>query len=213
MKITSKDNRKTIRRFNEIVKIFRKYGFDNLLGQNSIDKYLPFSKNKVDPSEEMLEDDFPERLRLMFQELGTTYIKLGQLLSTRPDIVGTAGAKELAKLQDNNPPVEFSEIEEVIESELGDKIDNLFENFSREPMATASIGQVHEGYLPTGEHVAIKIQKKGLETLIQTDLNIMRFIAKQIDKRISSASIYNMPAVVDEFERSIKKEIDRKSVV
>ena len=144
----------------------------------------------------------------MFQELGTTYIKLGQLLSTRPDIVGTNIAKELTKLQDNNPPVEFNEIEEVIEEELGDSISNLFKNFSKEPIATASIGQVHEGYLMTGEHVAIKVQKKGLETLIETDLKIMHFISKQIDKRISKASIYNIPAIVDEFERTIHKEID-----
>ena len=208
MKIRINTNWKTVSRFNEIVKIFRKYGFGKFIGQSGVNRYNPFTKKKIDPYNEMIDEDFPERLRLMFQELGTTYIKLGQLLSTRPDIVGTNIAKELTKLQDNNPPVEFNEIEEVIEEELGDSISNLFKNFSKEPIATASIGQVHEGYLMTGEHVAIKVQKKGLETLIETDLKIMHFISKRIDKRISKASIYNIPAIVDEFERTIHKEID-----
>ncbi len=208
MKIRTKNNKETLLRFNNIVKTFRKYGFGYLIGQKGINKYVPFAKNKFDPSEEILKEDFPERLRLMFQELGTTYIKLGQLLSTRPDLVGTEVAKELSKLQDNNPPVDYEEIQEVIESELEDSIDNIFESFSKEPIATASIGQVHEGYLPTGEHVAIKIQKKGLNSLIQTDLNIMQFISKQIHKHVSSAAIYNIPTIVEEFERSIKKEID-----
>lgn len=208
MKIRINTNWKTVSRFNEIVKIFRKYGFGKFIGQSGVNRYNPFTKKKIDPYNEMIDEDFPERLRLMFQELGTTYIKLGQLLSTRPDIVGTDIAKELTKLQDNNPPVDFKEIEEVIEEELEDSISNLFKDFSKEPIATASIGQVHEAYLMTGEHVAIKVQKKDLESLIETDLKIMHFIAKQIDKRISKASIYNIPAIVDEFERTIHKEID-----
>lgn len=208
MKIRINTNWKTVSRFNEIVKIFRKYGFGKFIGQSGVNRYNPFTKKKIDPYNEMIDEDFPERLRLMFQELGTTYIKLGQLLSTRPDIVGTDIAKELTKLQDNNPPVDFKEIEEVIEEELEDSISNLFKDFSKEPIATASIGQVHEAYLMTDEHVAIKVQKKDLESLIETDLKIMHFIAKQIDKRISKASIYNIPAIVDEFERTIHKEID-----
>lgn len=208
MKIRINTNWKTVSRFNEIVKIFRKYGFGKFIGQSGVNRYNPFTKKKIDPYNEMIDGDFPERLRLMFQELGTTYIKLGQLLSTRPDIVGTDIAKELTKLQDNNPPVDFKEIEEVIEEELEDSISNLFKDFSKEPIATASIGQVHEAYLMTDEHVAIKVQKKDLESLIETDLKIMHFISKQIDKRISKASIYNIPAIVDEFERTIHKEID-----
>ena len=207
MKIRTRTNRKTLSRFNEIVTIFRHYGFDYLLGQSRFSKYNPFKKTGSEDPEQALDDSVPARLRLMFQDLGTTYIKLGQLLSTRPDIVGKDIANELSKLQDDNPSVSYDEIQNMIENELHDSIPNLFKSFSKKPIATASIGQVHKGTLPTGEEVAIKIQKEGLEDLIQTDLNIMKFIAKQVDK-VSILKIYNLPGIIDEFERSIKKEIN-----
>lgn len=89
----------------------------------------------------------------MFQELGTAFIKLGQLLSTRPDMVGDKLATEFEKLQDGNPPISYEEVKTIIESELNGNIDDLFLEFSKESLATASIGQVHEARLPTGEKV------------------------------------------------------------
>ncbi|OWT32896.1 ABC transporter [Methanobrevibacter sp. 87.7] len=208
MKIRNSSNKKIFARFNEILQIFRKYGFSYLLGQTTIKRYNPFRSSDLDDIKKGLANDIPERLRLMFQDLGTTYIKLGQLLSTRPDIVGRRIANELSKLQDNNPSVGYDEIQNTIETELHDSIPNLFKSFSKKPIATASIGQVHEGILPTGEKVAIKIQKADIEETIDTDLTIMKFIAEKADKYINSLKIYNLPGIIEEFERSIKKEID-----
>lgn len=208
MKIRNSNNKKIFGRFNEILKIFRKYGFSYLLGQTTIKRYNPFRSSDFDDVKKALDTDLPRRLRLMFQELGTTYIKLGQLLSTRPDIVGKRIANELSKLQDNNPSVGYDEIQNTIETELHESIPNLYKSFSKKPIATASIGQVHEGILPTGEKVAIKIQKADIEETIDTDLTIMKFIAEKADKYINSLKIYNLPGIIDEFERSIKKEID-----
>ncbi|WP_288266944.1 AarF/UbiB family protein [uncultured Methanobrevibacter sp.] len=117
-----------------------------------------------------MDDELPVNLRLMFQELGTSFIKLGQLLSTRPDMVGEKIATEFEKLQDDNPLVSYEEVKSTIESELNGKIEDLFAEFSEESLATASIGQVHMAKLPTGEKVAVKIQKAGIADTIGTDL-------------------------------------------
>lgn len=210
MKIRASNNKNTFTRFKEIIKIFNKYGFSYLIGQTTLRKYNPFKSSELDDAKSVLNNDLPQRLRLMFQDLGTTYIKLGQLLSTRPDIVGQKIAKELSKLQDNNPSVNYDEIQNTIETELNDSIPNLFKSFSKKPIATASIGQVHKGILPSGEKVAIKIQKANIEDTIEEDLSIMKFIAEKADKHVTSLKIYNLPGIINEFERSIKKEIDYK---
>ena len=151
----------TLRRLSEIRKAMKKYGFDKVLGQTTKRKLSPTKKE--DESLILLDNEIPKNLRLMLQELGTTFIKLGQLLSTRPDIVGDKIATELSKLQEDNPAVDYEEIKDTVETELNGKIEDLFSEFSKEPIATASIGQVHEARLKTGERVAIKIQKKGIK--------------------------------------------------
>ena len=105
--------RKTLSRFDEILKIFRKYGMDKVLGQTSRNKISPFRSDAE--NKELLKEDFPERLRLMFQELGTTFIKFGQLLASRPDLVGERISEELSQLHDDNPPISYEEIEIIVE--------------------------------------------------------------------------------------------------
>ena len=144
----------------------------------------------------------------MLQELGTTFIKLGQLLSTRPDVVGDDIANELANLQDDNPAISYEEVKSIVERELNGNIDELFESFSHEELATASIGQVHEAKLITGERVAIKVQKEGITDKIDLDLKIMKFIANRADKWNSDLKKLNLPGIMDEFDRTIHKEID-----
>jgi ubiquinone biosynthesis protein len=122
-----------------------------------------------------------ERLRLMLQELGTTLIKFGQLLASRPDLVGERISEELSQLHDDNPPVGYEDIKEMIETELGGNIEDLFAEFSKTALATASIAQVHEAKLPTGERVAVKVQKPNVAEIVETDLSIMKFIANESD--------------------------------
>lgn len=196
----------TLRRLSEIRKAMKKYGFDKVLGQTTKRKLSPTKKE--DESLILLDNEIPKNLRLMLQELGTTFIKLGQLLSTRPDIVGDKIATELSKLQEDNPAVDYEEIKDTVETELNGKIEDLFSEFSKEPIATASIGQVHEARLKTGERVAIKIQKKGITDKIDLDLVIMKFIAIEADKFNSDLKKINLPGVMEEFDRTIHKEID-----
>ena len=195
----------TRKRLGEIREALKKYGFEKLLGQTA--------KNMINPASDestmhLIEDEIPEKLRLMFQELGTTFIKLGQLLSTRPDMVGDKIANELSKLQDDNPAISYDEVKQILEKELDGNIDDLFKDFDKEHLATASIGQVHEAHLLTGQRVAIKIQKSGISDKIDLDLRIMKYIAHQADRFNSKLKNLNLPGIMEEFDRSIHKEID-----
>ena len=198
--------RRTLSRFDEILKVFRKYDFDKFLGQTTRNKISPFRSDA--DNKELLKEDFPERLRLMLQELGTTFIKFGQLLASRPDLVGEKISEELSQLHDDNPPVGYEDIKEMIENQLGGNIDDLFAEFSEDPLATASIAQVHEAKLPTGERVAVKVQKTNVEEIVETDLSIMKFIANESDRFNTSLKHLNLPAVLHEFDKSIHKEMD-----
>ena len=150
----------------------------------------------------------PEKLCAIIEELGPTFIKLGQLMSTRPDMVGEKIANELANLQDDNPAISYEQVKAIVERELHGNIDELFAEFSKQHLATASIGQVHEAKLPTGERVAVKIQKEGITDKIDLDLRIMKYVANRADKLNSNLKKLNLPGIMDEFDRSIHKEID-----
>ncbi|MBO5152141.1 MAG: AarF/ABC1/UbiB kinase family protein [Methanobrevibacter sp.] len=197
-------DKETKERLNEIRQALKKYGFDKILGQTA--------KNKIRHNEAeeelLLDDEIPVKLRMMLQDLGTTFIKLGQLLSTRPDIVGDKIANELANLQDDNPAISYEQVKAIVERELDGNIDDLFEDFSHEHLATASIGQVHEAKLVTGERVAVKIQKEGIADKIDLDIRILKYIANRADKFNSKLKKLNLPGIMEEFDRTIHQEID-----
>ena len=193
-------------RLGEIRAAMKKYGFDKILGQTAKNKI--HGKDDEGAHELLLDDEIPVKLRLMLQELGTTFIKLGQLLSTRPDVVGERIANELANLQDDNPAITYEQVKKIVERELNGKIDDLFKDFSHEHLATASIGQVHEAHLITGERVAVKIQKEGITDKIDLDLRILKYIANRADKFNASLRKINLPGIMEEFDRSIHQEID-----
>jgi len=150
----------------------------------------------------------PRNLRMMFQELGTTFIKLGQLLSSRPDLVGDRIATEFEKLQDDNPPISYEEVKRIIENELDGNIDDLFAEFSKESLATASIGQVHTAKLPTGEKVAVKVQKEGIAENMELDLQIMKHFAKKIHDHNDEMKGYNLPRIMEQFDHNLHIELD-----
>ena len=199
-------DKETKERLREIRDAMKKYGFDKILGQTAKSKIR--SKEIADEDNLLLDEELPLKLRLMLQELGTTFIKLGQLLSTRPDIVGEKIANELANLQDDNPAITYEQVKAIVERELHGNIDELFEDFHHEHIATASIGQVHEAKLITGERVAIKIQKEGITDKIDLDIKIMKYVANRADKLNSDLRKLNLPGIMEEFDRSIHKEID-----
>lgn len=209
MNIIRRGNNSNLKRLNEILKVFSKYEFDYILEKIGLKQKIPFIGNSHKHKlMEELDDSLPIRLRLTLQELGPAYIKLGQMISTRPDLVGESIASEFSKLQYDNPLVAFPEIRRIVEKELGGSLEDLFELFYEVPLSSASIGQVHVAKLIDGPYVAIKVQKPNIEELIKTDLSIMKFLAKRIDQYIPQAKPYNFPIIVKEFERSILKEID-----
>ncbi|HHV62374.1 MAG TPA: hypothetical protein GXX51_07025 [Firmicutes bacterium] len=149
-----------------------------------------------------------ERVRLVIEELGPTFIKLGQLLSTRPDVIPRGLVAELMKLQDEVSPISYSEIATVVASELGSKVEDLFMFFDPDPIAAASIGQVHRAILKTGEEVAIKVQRPGIERIVQLDLEILEDIAQLAEGRFTWAELYKPSTIVREFADTLRRELD-----
>ena len=197
-------DKKLKQRGREINSALIKYGFGKFVNRSIKNKIFP---NKDEEYSLLSDPELPENLRMMFQELGTAFIKLGQLLSTRPDMVGERIATEFEKLQDDNPPISYEEVKSIIESELHGDIDVLFSEFSEESLATASIGQVHEARLKTGERVAVKVQKSGIAENIDTDLIIMKYLAGKLHKS-DELRKYNLPGIIEAFDHSIHIEID-----
>jgi ubiquinone biosynthesis protein len=152
-----------------------------------------------------------ERVRLVIQDLGPSFIKLGQIASTRTDLFPADVIVELKKLQDNVPPVPFDDVRVVIESSLGAKIEDLFKRFEQEPLASASIGQVHRATLDTPEgdvEVVVKVQRPNVGSIIARDVELLHIMAAAIERAIPESRIYSPTGLVHQFDRSINTEID-----
>ena len=152
-----------------------------------------------------------ERVRLVLQDLGPSFIKLGQIASTRADLLPAELLVELKKLQDDVPPVPFSEVREVVESSLGDSIDKLFVRFDEKPLATASIGQVHRAVLATPEgeaDVVVKVQRPNVQNTVARDLELLHMMAAALERAIPETKIYSPVGLVQQFDRSITSELD-----
>ena len=213
MKVRTNTANDNIKRLNEIYKVLKKNDFGYLIEENTFFKKFPFLRNRKLSKEDELGDSpdesIPIRMRKVLEELGPAYIKLGQMLSTRPDLVGVEIAEELQKLRDDTPVTPFDEIKEVIETELGDSMNKIYVDIDETPIGSASIGQVYKARLrETGEKVAIKVQKPNSRELIESDIKIMKFLAKRIDQFLTMTKPLNLPVVISEFERSILKEIN-----
>lgn len=210
MKIISNTKNDSIKRVEEIYKVLKKNDFGYLIEENTFFKNFPFLKDtKRGKYKELPDESIPKRIKDVLEELGPTYIKLGQMLSTRPDLIGVEIAKELESLRDNTPTTPFNEIKEVIEKELGKPINEIYKEIDEEPLGSASIGQVHKGILlENNKEVAIKVQKPNVRETIESDLKIMKFLSDKIGKYINQTKVYNIPSILTEFERSIFKEID-----
>jgi predicted unusual protein kinase regulating ubiquinone biosynthesis (AarF/ABC1/UbiB family) len=147
-------------------------------------------------------------LRLALEELGPTFIKLGQLLSTRPDVLPPDYVAELSKLQADAPPVPGEVVRQLIESELGDSPDALFAEFDLSPLASASIGQAHAAVLKDGTRVVVKVRRPGVVDRVHEDLEILGNLAAQASKRWQWAADYNVVTLADQFSRTLRAELD-----
>jgi ubiquinone biosynthesis protein len=142
------------------------------------------------------------------EALGPTFIKLGQLLATRADLLPNSHIEALAKLQDDIDPVPFDDIREVVEAELGGRLSRLFSTFDERPQAAASLGQVHRAVLRDGREVAVKVQRPGIREVVARDLEVLHEVASFLDGHTEAGERYHLVEVVDEFERSLTRELD-----
>jgi ubiquinone biosynthesis protein len=200
-----------VRRYRQIVDVMIKHGFGYLVDRFGLRPFRSFREKLFGPKplkEQMLILSEALRLRLALEELGPTFIKFGQILSTRHDLVPKEYIEELEKLQDNVPPFEFSEAKKVIEREFEEKIEDIFRTFNPEQIAAASIGQVYRATLYQGEEVAVKVMRPGIETIIETDIAILMGMARFAEKHLKESKFYNPVGFVDEFSRIIRHEID-----
>jgi len=205
--------RKTYRsakRLQEIINVFIKHGFGQIIDQIHLGRFITLKKRlrsfgtwtyyKV--------PTVAERLRVAFEELGPTFIKLGQLLSSRPDLVTMSYAKEFKKLQDRVPTFSIEHVYQTIEKELGMTVEKIFQDFNPEPIGSASIAQVHNATLMNGTKVIVKVRRPSIEEQIMLDLNILQSLAKLIEKYVPESKLFDPVGIVDEFAKSITKELD-----
>jgi ubiquinone biosynthesis protein len=198
-----------LKRYGQIIEVLQKYGFGYIIDQIGLSSIrdLTYKFNNKDKADR-LNTPGPVRVRKILEELGPTYIKLGQLLSMRHDIIPLEYATEFAKLQDDAPHFDFEDVEVIIREELGHSIEELFDFFDKKPLACASIGQVHRAKIKNGDNVVVKVQRPGIKEVIESDLDIIYSMAKLMNEHIPEARLYRPIEIVDEFSRSMLEEID-----
>ncbi len=193
-------------RMGEIVAILGKYGLADWI--NRLDLNFARGHLKSHSGQELSRLPVEARIRLALTELGPTFIKLGQMLSTRADLVGNALANELTALQSHAPADPADAVRALITSELGKPIDELFAGFEDKPLASASIGQVHRAVLDTGQRVVVKVQHPGIEARIRTDLALLSGLAELAEKYLPETRAYQPIATSAEFQRTLTRELD-----
>ncbi len=195
-------------RLTEIARVMRRNGMPALVEQLGLQSYLPWLQRRSDGADSVDHVSNAVRLRVTIEELGTTAIKLGQVLSTRPDLLPPDYLVELAKLRNRVPPVSVDSIRAEIEDELGQTIDELYAWFDNEPLAAASIGQAHVARLHSGEEVVVKVQKPGIAEQIETDLKLMVDFSQSASRHSKLAREYDFPAIVQEFAYTLRGELE-----
>jgi ubiquinone biosynthesis protein len=193
-------------RYREVANVLIKHGFGFLFDQVSLHTILGVWKPRA-REEESNKFTRPQRLRMAFEELGPTYVKLGQLMSIRPDLLSADYITELEKLQDGVPPISFAEVLRVC-AENGLDWERDFKSLNPVPIAAASIAQVHEAYLHDGQRVVVKIQRPGIKKVINTDLEILTDLSRILEKRTGWGRLYHISEIMDELGQAIRNELD-----
>ena len=198
-------------RYQQIIGIILKYGFENIIDAMNIDRYIesglqliPF----VHKHEKVEKFSKNQRIRMALEELGPTFIKMGQVLSSRPDLIPVDLLNELAKLQDHVPAFEFEHVKTIIASEFGKSHDRIFDSIEETPFASASIGQVHRARINGNDLIAVKIQRPGIRKTIETDLEIILHLSSIMEKNIEEVALFKPVKIVEEFAKTLENELD-----
>ncbi len=194
------------RRASQVILVATRYGFGGFLARLGLMRFAPRAQREA-MSAEHAGLAPAVRLRLALEELGPTYIKLGQAMSARADLFPEDYVLEFRKLQDEVPPFPFEEAREIVEEELDCALDEAFASFEPEPAASASIGQVHHARLESGQDVAVKVQRPGIERTIEMDLAFLQFVAGLAERRFEWAARSDLGGLLAEFARSLRQEL------
>lgn len=201
---------RNVNRYRQILLILFKYGFENFIENLKIEQYVEIALKFVSKKrpKQLDKKSTPERLRMALEELGPTFIKLGQTLSVRTDLLPAEYITELVKLQDDVAPISMEEVGAVILDEMGQPPEQLFASFEGKCLAAASLGQVHKATLHNGEVVAVKVQRPGIKAIIEVDLEIMLHLATLMERHLEELQLYRPTKIVEEFSRVLEKEIN-----
>ena len=199
-------------RWRDVQAILLRYGFGILIDQKDIQGVRRILQERFRIRIGDMDGRPPqERVRLMLEELGPTYVKLGQILSSRDDLFGPDWTAEFSKLQDSVPPFTLDQVHKVIQEEFGKPVEEIFLEFSGEPIAAASLGQVHKAILLNSQPVMVKVQRPDIRQQIDSDMEIIRQIARQAENRTALGKRFRLIAVVEEFSRAINEELDYRN--
>ncbi len=199
---------KSAGRLRQIVTVLSRHGFGDVIERLGLGGFLPNRLLKW--TDVGSGKSLGARLREAFEELGPTFVKLGQVLSMRPDLVPEGVIEELTKLQDEVQPIDYETIRSIVESELNCKLQDVFLEFKREPLAAASIGQVHYARTKNNDEVVVKVQRPNIQKTIETDVQLLSFIAEMLEKYYPELRVLNPKVFVEEFLKSLQFELDYK---
>lgn len=191
-----------LKRYKDILRLFLKYGRGDLVKRQELEAIFREEKGETstDPRAEELARDL--------ERMGPTFIKLGQLLSTRAELLPMEYLKALSRLQDDVAPFPFDQVEEIVNEELGVRMSKLFQKFDPAPLAAASLGQVHTAVMRDGREVAVKVQRPGIRRRIATDLEALAEVAEFLDKHTEAGKDYGFQRLVEDFRKSLVRELD-----
>jgi ubiquinone biosynthesis protein len=200
---------KVFKRYRRIIEVLVKYGFGEILGRMNVAARLRIGKRKLlQQTTDLASKSYAERIRLAMEELGPTFIKLGQVLSTRPFLIPVELVVELSKLQDEVAPFEFEKVREIVEDELGAPIPEIFDSLEEKPVASASLAQVHVGILKDGRKVAVKVQRANVKELIDVDMVILRDLAELLERFVPESKRFDPTGQIDELSKVSRRECD-----
>jgi len=198
---------KDLPRYRQILTTLVKYGYQDVVAALHLEGLIrPIER--VALGEEVPPHDRARRLRMVCEDLGPTFVKLGQVLSTRPDLLPEAYTQELSALRDDVRPFPYQEAEAILAAEFGRPPSEIFASIDPVPVASASISQVHRAVLPDGRVLALKIRRPGIEKTVQADLDILKNLAQLAERRLPALVAYGPVSIAREFERTIKRELD-----
>ncbi len=198
-----------ITRIRQIGEILLKNGLGFLVERLELGRFIPaWRRRHVGPDGQVARLSVPERVRRTLEELGPTYIKLGQLMSTRPDLLPPEYIAQLSLLLDAAPPVPAKEVRQVLEAELGAVVENVFAEFDWQPIASASIGQVHRAALQDGRRVVVKVQRPGVEQTVEADLDLLLRQLRFVEGRSAAVREYGLSDLAAEFAAALREELD-----